>query len=309
MPHNSSVVVVVLSTFNGARYLTEQLNSLINQTYQNVQIIVRDDGSEDETCEILKGFSQEYGRVNVLCEHNIGVVGSFLRLLELVPSDTDYVALCDQDDVWSEDKIERAISMIGEVEPGCPAMYCGAVEVVDENLNYIRVEKLAKREPSLENALVQNVAIGCTTMINRAALRLVTGKKVSVSEILMHDWWLYQVISAFGTVLFDNAPKTQYRQHGGNVIGSSSGVKLWVDRIERQLGPNNRVIRRQAKELLRAYGSEMCAKNCRLVSEFLVRTADNNIGGRLAYALRTPVYRQSRVDDLVLRALIVFSRI
>ena len=135
MPHNSPLVVVVLSTFNGEQYLREQITSLLNQTHTNVQIIVRDDGSQDRTREILADFSHKFERVNVSYERNIGVVGSFLRLLELVPEDVNYVALCDQDDVWRGDKIERALSMLGEVDGATPAMYCGAVEVVDENLN------------------------------------------------------------------------------------------------------------------------------------------------------------------------------
>ena len=86
-------------------------------------------------------------------------------------------------------------------------------------------------------------------MINRAALELVTRRKVYSNEILIHDWWLYQVISAFGTVVYDTTPTIKYRQHGGNVIGSSSGARLWIDRIKRQLGLNGKFIRRQAKEL------------------------------------------------------------
>lgn len=309
MANNWPVVAIVLSTYNGERFLRDQLNSLHCQTYKNIKIIVRDDGSKDGTCEILKCFSREHGNIDVLFERNIGVVGSFLRLLDLVPPDVEFVALCDQDDVWHEDKIELAISYLGREEPENPAMYCGALELVDENLNHISVVKQAIRKLSLENALVQNVATGCTTIINRAALRLVTGKKIAVNKIRMHDWWLYQVISAFGLVLFDDTPKIRYRQHGGNVIGSSSGIKLWGKRIKRHLGANNRAIRCQAEELLRVYGSEMSRYNYRLVSEFLEETQVGSLVQRLSYALRTPVYRQSLIDDILLRALIVFARI
>lgn len=309
MAHNLPVVVIVLSTFNGERYLKEQINSLLSQTYKNIKIIVRDDGSEDGTRQILERFLGDNKNINVVFERNIGVVGSFLQLLDSVPPDAEYVALCDQDDVWHEDKIERAISLIGGVEPANPVMYCGAVEVVDENLNRIGIVRHVQRKPSLENALVQNVVTGCTAIINRAALRLITGKKVAVNKIRMHDWWLYQVISAFGLILYDDTPKIQYRQHGGNVVGSSSGIKLWVNRIKRYLGANNKAIRCQANELLCVYGSEMSRRNYSLISEFLERTQAINIVARLAYAIRTPVYRQSIIDDIVLRALIVIGRI
>ena len=309
MAHNLPVVVIVLSTFNGERFLWEQLNSLYCQTYGNIEIIVRDDGSKDGTCEILKRFSRERNNMNVLFERNIGVVSSFLRLLDLVPPSAQYVALCDQDDVWREDKIEIAISFFRTVEPTTPAMYCGALEVVDENLNRIGAIKKAIREPSLENALVQNVATGCTTVINKSALRLVTGKKVAINKIQMHDWWLYQIISAFGLILFDDIPKIRYRQHSRNVIGSSSGIELWVKRIKRHLWDHDRSIRCQAKELLRVYGPDMSEPNYKLVSEFLERTQVDSFGKRISYAIRTPVYRQSFLDNIVLRALIILGRI
>lgn len=309
MAYNLPIVFIVLSTFNGERYLKEQLNSLFNQTYSNIKIIVRDDGSEDGTCKILERFLSEYSNIEVLFEQNIGVVGSFLRLLDLVPTDAEYVALCDQDDVWSADKIERAISLIGEAESTIPIMYSGALEVVNENLNHIDVIRQVPRKTSLENALVQNVATGCTVVINNTALRLITDKKVVAENILMHDWWLYQVISAFGIVLYDDTPKIKYRQHGGNVVGSSSGIKLWSNRIKRYLGTNDRAARCQANELLRVYGTDMSRKNYTLISEFLERTQVNNIVDRLVYAIRAPVYRQSMIDDIVLRALIVIGRI
>ena len=188
-------------------------------------------------------------------------------------------------------------------------MYCGALEIVDENLQHIRVESRSKRRPSLENALVQNIATGCTTVVNRAAVRLTLENKVEASEILMHDWWLYQVVSAFGSVIYDDTPRIKYRQHGANVIGSSSGFKLWAERLKRQLGSNRGAIRRQAKELARAYGADMSERNAQMVSDFLRGTGSVEIRTRVAYAIRTSVHRQSRIDDMILRLLMMISRV
>ena len=188
-------------------------------------------------------------------------------------------------------------------------MYCGAVDIVDEHLKHIRVERQAKREVSLENALVQNVATGCTTLLNQAALQLVTSKSVVADRIGMHDWWLYQVVSTFGQVVFDSTPKILYRQHGQNVVGYASGINIWINRIRRQFGPKSKIIRKQANELLRLYGDEMSTENQLLIREFLERTQSSSITERAAYALKSPVFRQSSIDDLVLRSMMVFAQI
>ncbi len=125
----------------------------------------------------------------------------------------------------------------------------------------------------------------------------------------MHDWWMYQVISAFGVVVYDANNTILYRQHDGNVVGASFGIKLWVNRIKRYLGTNNRAIRYQANELLRVYGSEMSSQCHKLVSEFIAGVQGDSVFYRLAYAIRAPVFRQRIIDDLVLRALIIIGRI
>lgn len=309
MRSNLPLVVIVLSTYNGDRYLKEQMGSLFSQTYKNIEILVRDDGSTDRTVEILESFAGDHENVTVLPGRNIGVIESFLELLNRVPSNADFVALCDQDDVWQNDKVERAVTMIGKLDTLSPAMYCGAVDIVDEHLNHIRVERQARREVSLENALVQNVATGCTAVLNKAALQLVNSKSVVGDRIGMHDWWLYQVVSAFGRVLFDSTPKILYRQHGENVVGSASGLRFWTNRIRRQFGPKSKIIRTQANELLRLYGDQMSAENQLLIREFLERTQSSSIMERVAYAFKTPVFRQKSIDDLVLRSMMVFAQI
>lgn len=124
------LVVIIFSTYNGERYLGEQLDSLLFQTHKNIRVIVRDDGSKDGACEILRVYSRNHSNIEVLFENNIGVVSSFLSLLKMVPSDAEYVALCDQDDVWNDNKVERALSYISNVERDIPVIYFRAVEIL-----------------------------------------------------------------------------------------------------------------------------------------------------------------------------------
>lgn len=309
MDGNGPLVVVVLSTFNGERYLGEQIESLYSQTHGNIEIVVRDDGSSDGTKQLLERLERGNNNVSVHFGHNVGVVSSFLDLLSRVPARADFVALCDQDDSWGPDKLERALEVLSRVNLRDPAMYCGAVEVVDVQLNHIRVDRLAKKQVSLANALVQNIAIGCTTVINRAALKLINSKNVAADQIGMHDWWIYQVVSAFGQVVFDDTPKILYRQHGGNVVGYASGLRFWLNRFKRQFGPNSRTISRQAAEFLRLYGDDLSVEDHEMVWEFLDRTRADSLWERWKYALRTPVYRQRPIDTLMMRAMMVLARI
>ena len=309
MSSDSPLVVIVLSTFNGERYLDEQFASLFSQTHENIDIIVRDDGSSDGTTRLLERVAAENKNVTLRLGENVGVVASFLELLDMVPDSADYVALCDQDDVWRDDKIERALQLLSDLNPGGPTMYCGAVEVVDEQLRHIRVDRQATKQVSLGNALVQNVATGCTTVINKNALQLITAKRAAADQIGMHDWWLYQVVSAHGQVVFDDVPKILYRQHGGNVVGYASGFRFWLNRVKRQVGPISKTISRQAAELLRVYGDDISAENHEMVREFLDRTQASSVWERLKYALRTPVFRQRPFDSLVMRTMMVFARI
>jgi glycosyltransferase involved in cell wall biosynthesis len=298
-----------MSTYNGEKYLLDQLSSLLHQSGVAVNIIVRDDGSTDGTREILSKHAKSHSNIEVIFASNVGVVDSFLQLLDMVPPEADYVALCDQDDIWHEDKVERAIAALGRTELQCPLLYCSAVEVVDESLMHIRDEVLVTRATVLENALVQNIGPGCTMVLNRIALQLIQGRSVRISEIEMHDWWLYQVISATGVVVYDRVPTIKYRQHGGNVVGSESGLKQLSKRINRFFTQNRRATRRQASELLRVYGPEMCGRNARLVEEFLCYTITRNVFIRIGYSLSMPIYRQGSFDNFVLRLLIIMLRI
>ena len=300
-------VQVLLSTYNGAVYMREQMESLLGQDYLNLHVLVRDDGSTDETPALL----QEYGnhRVRVVLGQNLGVIGSFYELLSRVDPDTEFVAFCDQDDVWLPGKISRAVSRLQqEVPPDTPGLYCSAYTVVDRNLQVLGSSPKVGRPPSFANALVQNIAPGCSMVLNRAAWRLLV-RYPPGPAVPVHDWWAYLVISAFGRVIYDSESPLLYRQHGGNTIGEATGLyNKWKRRLHRFLTQSDRkIITNQAREFQRLYGHLLSAECAALLNEFLHRGP--HIWDRVRYALRSPVYRQSCVDDLILRCLIIIDRI
>jgi len=222
---------ILLSTYNGERYLKEQLDSLFSQTYKNFKIIVRDDGSNDRTMDILKHYD-----IELLDSHeNIGVEKSFLTLLEyaLKYIDSGYFMFCDQDDVWEKDKVEKTLQKMCELESkheDMPLLVHTDLKVVDEKLqlihnSFLKNEHINPQLNSFNRLLMQNTITGCTMMINR---RLAELSLPLSNGIIMHDWWMGLVASKFGKIGFVNNPLILYRQHANNSIGAKNFTLEYV---------------------------------------------------------------------------------
>ena len=158
-------VTILLSTYNGEKYLEEQLQSLFNQTYwENCTLFVRDDGSKDGTIDILKKYEKE-NKLILNCGENIGFVKSFFWLLNNAPK-ADFYSFCDQDDVWFEDKIARAVSMLSEKDLNNPQLYFSDYDFYSSNLKFISTRSTSKKTPSFYEALTDCRAAGFTILIN-----------------------------------------------------------------------------------------------------------------------------------------------
>jgi glycosyltransferase involved in cell wall biosynthesis len=299
-------VEVLLATYNGSQYVVPLMNSLLNQDYKNIKIIVRDDGSNDNTLEVLNRYTS-YENVSIIEGEHEGVPESFFSLLQLSSSDSHYFAFSDQDDVWQRDKISRAIGFLGRLPQELPSMYCSRVLIVDEMLNPIDYSPIPKRAPSFENAIVENIATGCTIVINKAARDLLLNN--SPKNALMHDWWTYLVVSAFGEVFYDPEPRILYRQHSSNVVGCKIGfINRWSSRVERFLKYSSlRRPTRQAMEFDEIYGASL-PKDKKLVLDRFIDGRNTHMG-RVLYALNGEIYRQSIIDSIILRVLILLNRI
>jgi len=302
------LVAVLLSSYNGERYLAEQLDSLLAQTHRNLRIVVRDDGSSDNTREILRRYASEHANVQVTYGENIGLVPSFFRLVDEAPS-ADYYCFSDQDDVWEADKVERGMHRLRAVTG--PALYFTDVQVVDSALRPLGYEhNPAPRGASFENALVQNIATGCTMMLNAAAHAALRRRPLRlVSYVYHHDWWVYAVIAGIGQVLYDPYPSIKYRQHGTNVTGSPYGLRRWTAKVKRHLGPATLRIRRQAEELLRIYGDELPPERKRLLEEFVHCMQSGSWIQRARYAMKSPLFRQDGIDTAFLKMLMAAGRV
>jgi hypothetical protein len=181
------------------------------------------------------------------------------------------------------------------------------VRLVSESLTDIKVHRRCLQGPSFANALVENIATGCTIVLNRPAVDLLAAR--TPQRLLMHDAWCYLVVAGCGRVVYDPRPHVLYRLHGSNTIGV--GQTFWAEwsgRAIRQLREGReRVLTTQAEELSRLYGSQLRHDSARALDEFL--RAQSPVTSRFQYALRGPAYRQRRLDDLIFRSLYALHRI
>jgi glycosyltransferase involved in cell wall biosynthesis len=298
------LVEVLMSTYNGAPYVREQVESVLAQSHRTLRLLVRDDGSTDDTAAILRTIADP--RVEIREGDNLGLPDAFFRLVDESSDDAVFWSLCDQDDVWEPDKLSRAVAAL-ELHADRPALYCARVLVVDEHLNPLYPHELPQRGPSFANALVQNIALGCTVVLNRPARDLLRGRWPR--ECVMHDAWMYLVIAGTGTVVYDEQLVVRYRQHGRNSVGMGRGpASRLAGRVRRQLSPGGpRKHSRQDRELLRLFGAELSPQALRQLQDLL--GAASSPVRRTAYAFRGPAHRQSHGSDLVLKLLQVLGRV
>lgn len=300
-----SRVQVLLSTYNGTRYLPDMLASLEAQTaWEDMTVLVRDDGSTDGTAELLEEWAARTGRAQVIRGENLGVLASFGELMRLADPEAEYLAPADQDDVWLPGKVERARAMIG-AGPDEVALYCSASYLTDADLRRIGITAPVPRGPSFDNALVQNVAPGHTFLATRALVRL-AAEGYDPTRVIMHDAWLYLVAAAFGHVVVDHEAFTHYRTHGANAIGyATSPLARNVARLKRVVLQGRAASTRQNLLLLQSLGDRLDPAK-RAVLDRFVRHQDG-LGQRLATVRRRPLRLQDRLATVTANALYVLG--
>jgi glycosyltransferase involved in cell wall biosynthesis len=219
---NQISICILMTSFNGEKFIREQLESIFNQTFENWQLFISDDGSTDKTIEIILEYQKKWDKkVHLRNGPQKGFAENFLSLACDKHLIADFYAFCDQDDVWLPQKLEIAIEQISN---SClnnePYLYCGRTISVDEKLNIIGQSTSFKKPPSFDNSLVQSIAGGNTMVFNRTSKLLI--ETVGAVPTPSHDWWLYQLISGVGgKVYFDPTPLVLYRQHENSIVGEN----------------------------------------------------------------------------------------
>lgn len=279
-------VSVLLATFNNAPYVGELLDSILNQTFTDIEIVVRDDGSSDGTMDVVKSYVDERIRILPSKKPSGSAQNNFYMLMG--NCDTDYVMFADADDVWLPDKIQKTLDAIKTLESqygqDCPLLVHTDLAVVGPALEPIapslfRYEKLSPKRNSFKQLLVQNNVTGCTAMINRALHKLVPGKPASS---VMHDWWLALAAAAFGHIGVVDEPLILYRQHGNNEVGAydASDLALAAKKLGRRAHMRSiyNAMYDQARCFAETFADRLSPEDLRDAHRFAAMKAKNKFG-------------------------------
>lgn len=311
-------IQILMSTYNGSQYIRTQLDSIAAQDIEEKSLLVRDDGSSDNTVEIIEKYREKNPWISYYRGENIGVQRSFLELMSQADEDADYIALADQDDEWLPDKLSRAVACLEKMKKesagsDVPLLYCSDKQIVGRDLEPLNVTvSRVVRKISFGNALVQNICTGCTAVANRTLIDLIKHCPPEKPEyIIMHDWWLYLTAACFGKVYYDQEAHIRYRQHGNNTSGAMlNHWSLFKYRVTQLKEPRGQVYH-QVEEFLACFRDEIyirgMTRNSSLCSEILI--SEESILKRIRLFFDLKCYRQKRVDDFIYRWLVLFGKL
>ena len=301
-------VIVLLSSYNGEKYIREQLDSLLAQQLQPYRIIIRDDGSSDGTIKILEEYSTKYKHISYYTGENLKPAKSFWNLIEKT-EEADYYALCDQDDVWFPDKLSRAVDLLKQEDNSKPLLYCSRYILTDKDLNPLNSNVSSLYNFSdFPHALIYHTAPGCTFVFNEAARKQILRYDVNKEYCLIHDAIIHKVVTLYGKMILDPEAHMYYRQHGDNEIGMDANpFRTFWRRIDRFLNGQIRNYRRNtARSLLKVYGED-CDKDKR---ELIRTVAYYDTDKKLKKTLLTSnCYRSGTINDVFFCLLVLVNYI
>lgn len=305
-------VQVLLSSYNGEKYIKEQLDSILSQTWTNLEILVRDDGSTDGTTSILKEYADN-NKIKLELGKNVGFIKSFLWLVKHADN-ADYYAYSDQDDVWFSDKISMAVEklekeMTAEKDNNLPILYFSNYDFYDEKLNFIShaYDLDGTKKPTFRNCLVDCMPLGFNSVFNNVAREMIANNIPNHS--CGHDWWTYMVCQGMGKVIYDNRPTVKYRRTGNNVSpGGADFIKHQIWRIKKFLMGNYfSDVRMMLAEYRHLYNGKLSKEDQKVLSLFTRRHYDPIVAVKKCFYPKR--FRQGLVDEIMIRFFFLIGKL
>lgn len=302
-------VAILQSSYNGGRFLKDQLRSFEDQSHRDWILINADDGSNDDTLVLLKEFQEKIGDGKVVLRKGAGkgFVVNFLSLIADCNIKAEYYAFADQDDIWEPDKLDHALGWLAKVPSDVPGLYCSRTRLIDEDGRLIGSSTLFRRPPSFANALVQNIAGGNTMVFNQAARSLLA--TAGIVDVPFHDWWLYILVSGVeGDLFYDPYCSVRYRCHENNLVGSNLGIvprilrgrmllrgefRCWTDRFMAALEDSDPALTPRSRAVLNAFR----------------QARREGLIGRLKGIRSSGVHRQTRLSNVGLYVGAILNKI
>ncbi|HEO0563340.1 TPA: glycosyltransferase family 2 protein [Streptococcus agalactiae] len=269
-------VNILMATYNGEKFLAQQIESIQKQTFKEWNLLIRDDGSSDKTCDIIRNFTAKDSRIRFINEnehHNLGVIKSFFMLVNYEVA--DFYFFSDQDDVWLPEKLSVSLEAAKHKASDVPLLVYTDLKVVNQELNILQDSMIRAQShhanTTLLPELTENTVTGGTMMINHALAE----KWFTPNDILMHDWFLALLAASLGEIIYLDLPTQLYRQHDNNVLGARTMDKRF--KILRE-GPKSIFTRywklihdsqKQASLIVDKYGDIMTANDLELIKCFI----------------------------------------
>ena len=297
-------ITVIMSTYNGAKTIKRQIDSILSQKGVDITLYVRDDGSNDNTIGILNDYARKYSNIIINLGSNIGWERSFLCALKDAPP-ADYYAFSDQDDLWMDDKLVSGVKMLEPLSSDIPLMYhCNKISTW-ENLRTMRHQIRRIPQPlNHENAMIQEYAQGCSIILNNMARNLIS--KYSPKKKLAHDFWCGLICYLFFFFFYDNRKHFYHISYGSNASGEGHMIKSWQSRLKKIL-ESKEVYYSPCQDLLDGYRTRLSDDDvifCEKVLKY-----KQNISDKI-YLLFSPMFiRDSFLGTLSLKVSILLNKL
>lgn len=289
------MIEILLATYNGEKYLSQQLDSILSQTYKDYHITIRDDGSSDNTMQIINNYISKFPLKITLLKDNLVCKTPCLNFLTLMKNcKSQYIALCDQDDVWKRNKLFLEYSKMKDLERingiNTPLLVHSDLSITDKNLDikhksFIKYKKLT-RLSNINRLLTENNITGCTCLFNKALLEFAI---YMPKQIKIHDWWIGLIASCFGETGFINKPLVLYRQHNQNVIGASNTVTNVSD-IKQSINYSYS----QAKKMLLMFSEQMPVLKFKIIAIYCCFPIESKL-----YRIRNILFKGYQKNRLI----------
>ena len=269
------MIDILMATYNGEKFVAEQIESILAQTYTDWRLLISDDGSSDDTVKLVDAYVRQDSRIQweSRADHTGGSTANFMHLLHR--STSEYAMFCDQDDVWLPNKVESSVACLKALEaesPNTPAMVFTNLKLVDRELNTISDScwgylSIDPERTALTQLMIEPIVSGCTMILNADLRELVLGSQ-DPSSSLFHDWWISLVAASFGRIDYVSEPMILYRQHGENVTLTTKRTTAGTLRTWRSAHIKVRRSIKYAQQFMNVFGSRLTKRDFKRVRAY-----------------------------------------
>ena len=276
---------ILMATYNGEKYLEEQIDSIINQTYRNWNLLIRDDGSEDETLKIIENYEKKDNRIKSIKDNkgNLGIVKNFEELLK--SSNSELIMFSDQDDIWIENKLEKYIEITNSLGKKQFLIHSDAI-LCDINKNILKKTFISKRalKTGLENIFFNYFVQGATVLITKELKEFILPFP---DEVYLHDRYIHLMTELFFERIFINESLLYYRQDANNQVGAANTLKELLNKryfderdyklIKKLYNKYNGILKEEKRNLIRKYFKILDVKSSKLRRFLELKKSDINM--------------------------------